>query len=266
MAQDESSKLCFVIAPIGDEGDEIRSRSDQVLTHLIKPAVGEFGYEAIRADQISEPGNITSQVIQHVIDDALLVADLTGRNPNVFYELAIRHAIRKPVIQIIQDGEIIPFDIAHERTIKINHHDLDSVAHAKEEMIKQIKAVEANPTEVDTPISAAMEIQLLKRSDNPLEKSNAEIISMLQEIRSIVEPPASTLAQQASWLNEIGTLSVRAAEESKEINALSQLLHEFGGEDPGDWIGQAMQHLSAISDSHEHLLLTIRRARLRSQT
>ena len=39
---------------------------------------------------------ITSQVLQHVTEDALVVADLTGRNPNVFYELALRHAIRKP--------------------------------------------------------------------------------------------------------------------------------------------------------------------------
>jgi hypothetical protein len=76
--------------------------------HIIHPVAKECGYLAIRADEISEPGIITSQVIQHLLDDHLVIADLTGHNANVFYELAIRHAIRKPVLQLIQKGEQIP--------------------------------------------------------------------------------------------------------------------------------------------------------------
>jgi len=86
-------KSCFVIAPIGQEESETRNRSDLVLKHIIKPAAEECGYKAVRADEISEPGIITTQVIQRLIDDDLVIADLTERNPNVFYELAIRHAI-----------------------------------------------------------------------------------------------------------------------------------------------------------------------------
>lgn len=93
-----AEKKCFVIAPIGEPDSETRKRSDQILKHVISPAVQECGYSATRADQISEPGMITSQVIQHITDDHLVVADLTERNPNVFYELAIRHGIRKPLV------------------------------------------------------------------------------------------------------------------------------------------------------------------------
>lgn len=177
------NKTCFVIAPIGKEGSEVRIRSDQVLKHIIAPVARECGYDPIRADQISEPGLITSQVIQHVVDDALVIADLTGWNPNVFYELAIRHAVKKPMVQIINATETMPFDVAATRTIQVDHHDLDSAARAREEIGKQIKAVEKNPSEVDTPISVAVELQSLRQSDNPLEKSNAEIMSMLQELR-----------------------------------------------------------------------------------
>ena len=92
-------KACFVIAPIGDPESDTRKRSDQVLRHVIKPAATTCGYTAIRADEIDKPGMITSQVIQHVVSDPLVVADLTERNPNVFYELAIRHALRKPLVQ-----------------------------------------------------------------------------------------------------------------------------------------------------------------------
>jgi hypothetical protein len=184
MNKDGKPKICFVIAPIGAEGSNDRIRSDQVLKHVIAPSARECGYEPIRADQISEPGIITSQVIQHVVEDPLVIADLTGRNPNVFYELALRHAVKKAVVQIIHATETIPFDVAASRTIHVDHHDLDSVAKAREEIVRQIRSVEKNPGEVDTPISVAVELQSLRKSDNPLEKSNAEIITMLQEIKT----------------------------------------------------------------------------------
>ncbi|MBI4721799.1 MAG: hypothetical protein HY769_02165, partial [Candidatus Stahlbacteria bacterium] len=180
-------KICFVIAPIGEEGSEIRRRSDQVLKHIIVPATKECGYETIRADSISEPGMITSQVVQHLLEDALVIADLTGRNPNVFYELAIRHAIRKPIVQIIQAGEPIPFDVAQSRTIQVDHHDLDSSAHCRDNLTKQIHSVEKDPANVDTPISVAIDIKSLRQSENPLEKSSADILIMLQDIRGRIE-------------------------------------------------------------------------------
>src|SRR5215218_6577854 len=81
--------ICFIISPIGDEGSENRLRADLVLEEVIAPAATECGYEAIRADRVSAPGTITSQVIQHLYSDPMVVADLTDHNPNVFYELAV---------------------------------------------------------------------------------------------------------------------------------------------------------------------------------
>jgi len=125
----------------------------------VAPAAKDCGYDTTRADQISEPGIITSQVIQHVVDDPLVIADLTGRNPNVFYELAIRHAIKKPVVQIIHGAEPIPFDVAASRTIHFDRHDLDSAAKAREEKVRQIRSAEKNPKDVDTPITVALKLQ-----------------------------------------------------------------------------------------------------------
>lgn len=186
MSTPDNIKTCFFIAPIGDEGTETRKRSDQILKHIIEPAANEAGYQAIRADKISEPGNITSQIVQHLIDDDLVIADLTGKNPNVFYELAVRHTLKKAVLQIIQSGEPIPFDVATTRTIPVDHRDLDSVDHCRKELIKQIHFIEKTPTKIDSPISIAIDLQSLYRSDNPLEKTSAEIVSMLQELRSAI--------------------------------------------------------------------------------
>lgn len=186
MAKDKESKICFVISPIGDDESEIRRRSNQILKHIIKPVAEECGYKAVRADEISEPGIITSQVIEHILDDDLVIADLTGKNPNVFYELAVRHCAKKPIVQIIQSGEAIPFDVTTTRAIYVDHRDLDSVANCKDELIKQVRSVERDPSKADSPISATINLQSLRQSENPLEMSNAEIISMLQNIRSMI--------------------------------------------------------------------------------
>lgn len=181
-----TKKACFVIAPIGEAESDTRKRSDQILKHVISPAVESCGYKATRADQISEPGMITSQVIQKIVDDPLVIADLTGRNPNVFYELAIRHVIRKPLVQIIKKGEQIPFDVAGTRTIHVDHHDLDSVEEAKKEIIAQVQSLEADSSIQETPISVSLDLQLLRQSDNPEQRSLADVLSVITELRSSV--------------------------------------------------------------------------------
>ena len=176
-------KSCFVIAPIGDPGTETRKRSDLVLKYIISPAVEQCGYTALRADQISEPGLITSQVIQHIIDDPLVVADLTDRNPNVFYELAVRHVLRKPLVQIIRRGDQIPFDVAGTRTIHVDHQDLDSVEEAKKEIIKHIDLSVKMQT-IETPISVAVDLKMLRHSDNPEQRSLGELVSAIADMKN----------------------------------------------------------------------------------
>lgn len=177
-------KHCFVIAPIGEPESDTRKRSDQVLKHIIRPAVESCGYAAERADEIDKPGIITSQVIQRVVNDPLVVADLTERNPNVFYELAIRHAIRKPLVQLIKKGERIPFDVAGTRTIQVDHQDLDSVEAAKNEIIQQIKSLERDSSNLETPISVSLDLQLLRQSDKPEERSLADLLAAVSDLRS----------------------------------------------------------------------------------
>lgn len=177
-------KICFVIAPIGDETSDIRKRSDQIFRHLIEPITRSHGYKAVRADHLSKPGSITTQIVEQIMNTSLVVADLTGHNPNVLYELAIRHIMRKPVVQIIQSGEGLPFDVAAQRTISIDHRDLDSVEAAKVEMSKQITAVEQDPTQVDSPISVAIDLEKLRGSSKPSDSTLVEIVSLLQEIKA----------------------------------------------------------------------------------
>ncbi len=179
-------KKCFVAAPIGVRGSDTFLRTEDVQDFIVGPAIEQCNYEMppIRADQISEPGRITKQIIDHLINDALVVVDLTDRNPNVFYELAIRHAVRKPIVQIIHKSQTIPFDVSVQRTIFYDHQNLREVPRTIKEIVDQIKAAEHNPGNVDTPLSDAIFQQSLLESNDPIQKSNAEILAILHEIRS----------------------------------------------------------------------------------
>jgi len=170
-----------------------------MLRFVIQPACQECGYKPLRADHIAEPGIITAQVIQHTIDAAMVVADLTGRNPNVFYELAIRHALRKPYLQIIQRGERIPFDVAAVRTIEIDHHDLESVEEAKGEMIRQMTAMKAKK-ETDSPISVAIDLDSLRKSGDPEQRQLGEVLAAIAELRSGLSSIEKRLAEPSSLL------------------------------------------------------------------
>ena len=230
-------KKCFVITPIGEDGSETRRRADQILRHVITPAAEACGFETVRADQIAEPGLITTQIIQHIIDDPLVIADLTGSNPNVFYELAVRHAIRKPLVQIIQKNEKIPFDVAGMRTIPVDHKDLDSVQEAKIEIEKQIKAVlKKKPDEIDSPISVSVELQALKHSENPEERSIAEFVSAISDLRTDIASIEKRLSSPEmlippGYINKIVEISSRRGVRDSELlfeieHRLARLLHE----------------------------------------
>lgn len=158
MTQQDSEKVCFVIAPIGSEGSPERFHSNIVLEKIIKPATQECGYRAIRADEIAEPGIITQQIIQHVSDAPLVIANLANQNPNVFYELALRHTLEKPVILIAPKGLNIPFDIAASRTIFFDLEDANDIKKCRTKIIRQIQAIEDSPENYYNPISLAIEV------------------------------------------------------------------------------------------------------------
>lgn len=178
------AKQCFLIAPIGADGSPTRERSDKVLQFVIAPAAQQCGYDVVRADRLAKPGVITNHVIDLLNDSQLVIADLTERNPNVFYELAIRHVLRKPVIHVIEKGEAIPFDIVTMRAIAFDHRDLRSAYDAQTEIVRQIEALESNPGEVENPISLAFDIRELRRSGNPERETLATIIETLGDVSS----------------------------------------------------------------------------------
>lgn len=99
---------CFYIIPIGSTDSEQRKHSDLFLGSFIEPALQSSGLTVIRADSIDKPGIITRQIIEYIVKSRLVIVDLSCHNPNVFYELAIRHMMRLPIVQLIRKIDSIP--------------------------------------------------------------------------------------------------------------------------------------------------------------
>ncbi len=119
-------KTCFYITPIGEEGSEQRRHADLLLGQIVEPAIEELGLDlaVVRADKMTQPGMISQQILQHVLGARLVVADLSFHNPNVFYELAIRHATKLPTVLISRTAERSPFDIADLRVVRLDMTDI----------------------------------------------------------------------------------------------------------------------------------------------
>lgn len=150
------SKTCFYIAPIGNKDSIERKHSDLFLESIITPAIENFGFKVIRADQIGQAGMITNQIIDYIMKSELVICDLSFHNPNVFYELSLRHATKKPTVHIIRKCDNIPFDINDFRTIVIDDTDIYTLLPALETYISQInqqvRQMLETPETIDNPI------------------------------------------------------------------------------------------------------------------
>ena len=150
-------KICFYITPIGHEDSEQRKHADLFLASIVQPALEELNLIVVRADQIGEPGMITSQVLEYIKKSKLAIADLSYLNPNVFYEVALRHALRLPVVQLIRKADKLPFDVNQSRTLVFDTTDIYTLVPKlqtyRAEIANQARKALEDPESVGNPIS-----------------------------------------------------------------------------------------------------------------
>lgn len=187
-----SDKTCFVIAPIGAAGSDIRRRSDCCLRYIIEPAFNALGIMKVdRIDEADEAGQITLNIIKRIHEADWCVADLSGQNANVFYEIGIRHAFQKPIIHMSNDVGSIPFDNSHQNTIEYVHDDPASHKECIERIKKQVEEAERAPTHFSTPVSMALGALNLDNTGDTKD----EMVSQLAERMSLLEATVRTTQQ-----------------------------------------------------------------------
>jgi len=104
---------CFVVMPFG-------GYFDTYYKDVYAPAVRDANLEPGRADEIFASGSVIEQIVKAIKAADVVLADLSGKNPNVFYELGLAHAMSKPVVYVSASVDDIPFDVRHLRTIVFN--------------------------------------------------------------------------------------------------------------------------------------------------
>lgn len=151
----EELKSIFVISPIGKKNDDGVDFTDLFLEQIVKPAAKEAGgfKTPVRADEVKAPGSITAKIVVDIVNADVCVADLTQRNPNVMYEVAIAHAAGKPVILMQQEETPPPFDFTGERAI---HYSLrvDEANKARDDLVDYLR--NAHHDELDPKLASTM--------------------------------------------------------------------------------------------------------------
>lgn len=211
---DEPAKKCFVICPIGPEGSDIRRWSDDLYKNLIKPIAEEFKYEARRVIDDDRPGNITAHIVKYIFESDLIVADLTGHNPNVFYELALAHAFERPFILLKGDNLSIPFDISQQNVIHLSTDSFGSIDQCRAQLKCHFEAVKENSADFDNPVRRHQEKTRISTEGNPLEKE----VELLREDKRTLEYKLEKLA------------SARPSQSDLKNSGLASLLAGLGTE------------------------------------
>jgi hypothetical protein len=174
---------CFIISPLGPERSDTRRRSEGLINAVIKPVLEELRIMTLAPTDIDTPGSITRQVIEHLLTDELVIANLSELNPNVMYELAVRHAKRLPVIIVAEVGTELPFDIATERVI-FYENDMAGVELLKPRLKKAVTEA-ISEVEPDNPLYRVVQSQIIQKvADAEPGNIQSYIINKLDEISS----------------------------------------------------------------------------------
>ena len=207
----------------------------QVWDYVIQPACQALEIVPTRADMIAETGEITEQVCRHLRDDELVIADVTGGNANVMYELGLRHTQNKLTIQI-GDRERLPFDVTVIRTIQFVRTETGLVE-AREKLQQAIKlGVERGPQPVTATrvwLESSDHIPTLRAdADNEgasedleaveIEETNKDqpgFLDMLAETEEALPLLAQISEELTAVFEELPTLTNAALEEMNKVDA-----------------------------------------------
>ena len=213
------TKTCFIISVIGEEGTTERKTANDKYELVFEPVLKAAGYDPVRADKSGMPGSISYDIIRRLVESDLVIADISIENPNVFYELAIRNAAKKPVIVFRSHEQKMPFDIYDSRAITIDMQDPRVWPQSKTELETQIIEVEKDKTLASKSIlsefSFAIESQAKVTPGTELNLMIKDIIHELKNIRSDVNELKSsgsifpTTRRPGGFLRSRPTLSIR---------------------------------------------------------
>jgi len=147
-----NKKKCFVIMPFSDTQSCTEQKWTEIFEYIIKPAVEEsgLGYKCERS--VAERENIIKGILEALNKANVVIADLTDKNPNVFYELGVRHTLANRTILIAQGEEHTPFDL-RPYPVAFYSESPAKISEFKRDIKKKLEDIEKNPERSDNPVA-----------------------------------------------------------------------------------------------------------------
>jgi selenocysteine lyase/cysteine desulfurase len=170
----KKTQNCFIISPIGEPGTETYDSFKEILDEVIRPTLESmmFGIKVMRADEISKSGSIIKDIIEHLANDTIVIADLTKQNSNVFYELGIRHSLKFGTILIASNVEYIPFDLKPYRTIIYSLNNPSGINAFKEKLKHYASDILSGNNKIDNPVQEYLSKDI---TNNEVNFNNDEV-------------------------------------------------------------------------------------------
>jgi len=204
---------------------------------VIRTAVTEAGFEAILAASEEQPGAINDEIRTHLAIDPMVVVDLGGAepeeepNPNVMYELGIRHALGLPLVMMAWRGQRLPFDVGNQRVI-MEDRDLLDLDHNRKKLISFIHA--AHQGRYYRPMDAVGRVATIQAASASLTEDSV-LRALVQEVRELRSTIAISSEPRVVHRREDNKLTVKGVLSSTKFR--KDLYPHFlsRGGLPGDW-------------------------------
>ena len=185
--------ICFVIMPFGGWLDDYYAQ-------IYCPAIQAAGLSPHRADDLFRPSTIVNDIWAYTKRSKVLLADLTGKNPNVFYELGLAHAIAKPAILIAESMDDIPFDLRALRIILFDKNAPDWGQILKQKIQASLQEVLKSPIEAVLPafldVRSAGAKPTVSAEQKDLLEVKQEIDLLRRELRTRDQPIRHSIAKE----------------------------------------------------------------------
>lgn len=246
---------CFVIMPFSATASCTKKEWTQIFEQVLKPAVESAGLDYVCRRSVATRGNIIGAIVQDLNDSYVVLADLTDKNTNVFYELGVRHATKDRSILIAQKREDIPFDL-QAYAYHVYGWKTPEERQALADRIRQLLVeIDSNPDRPDNPVSDFLKVRRPAETEvaavtiTPDETKVAQSLAGLASDGVDIQKLVETLMQRNRPQDARMIYRLTKVELMPPINAILKSLNEKGGSGQiakDQIFGEAIKHISVI--------------------
>ncbi|HSH85946.1 MAG TPA: hypothetical protein VK958_01730 [Methylophilus sp.] len=234
-AQSKDKPSCFVVMPFGRDSEEQKWFKGWYEV-VLSPAIHASGYLPVLSAGEEQPGAINDEIRAHLAYDPMVLVDLGGfereddPNPNVMYELGIRHALGLPLVIMAWEGQRLPFDVSNQRVI-MHDRDFMDIEINKKKIVAFIQA--AAEGKFYRPMDAVGRMAAIAAASENLGEDSI-LAALIQEVKELKGSVNSVVHSPRAKIEWETTLSIKTLLREKDLRkTLYVYFVDLGGTSAG---------------------------------